>query len=153
MERYTYCWEWEAQYRVIKPKKQKKEWLDFAIGFMANDAAECRRAVQRRCDEKGWQLVEVYYLAPTVLAFCFDNEMPDNHVMARAERHRVCPRPAGFGTVWTQQSAAQQREVLRKEAAQRRLQARTERRMQNIRRDFPLFADQLIAHEFSAPTP
>ena len=70
---FTYCWEWEVQYRVIKPKKQKKIWVDYTIGFLANDADECRRVVLRRCEERGWTLVEIYLMKPTVLAFCIDN--------------------------------------------------------------------------------
>ncbi|MBD2768461.1 hypothetical protein IC235_11225 [Hymenobacter sp. BT664] len=132
LSRYCFAWEWLAQFRVYKPAKQKKEWIDWAEGLLAEDAAECRRLVARHCQEKGWKLRELYFVKPYRLAFCFDRDAPGDEFLSPEEQRNVCPTPAAEGIEWKPKTAAQ----LQQEKAQAR-------ERQRLQQQFPLLADIL----------
>ena len=137
LSRYCFSWCWNAQFRVFKPAKRKKEWVDLAE-VQGIDADDAHKSLQFLCERKGWQLLEVYLLQPTHLAFAFDRDAANDAFLTKEEKSQLIPQPAIYGQMYQPLSPAQQR------------QARRQQRQQHaIRTAFPLLAEILIATEFA----
>lgn len=95
--RYAYCWEWVAHVRVYKPQKQKKEWLDSWHCGQGNTVEEARRSLESICFRKGFTLLEVLYLRPTLRMFSYDRDNV-GRTLTPAEIEAYCPKPDMFGT-------------------------------------------------------
>ena len=126
LSRYCHCWSWKVQFRVIKPKKQKKEWIDVAE-IMGEDVDDAHRSIQIMCEQHGWKLVEVFLLQPIYLVFAFDRDGEKDDFLPREMTRELFPRPATRGEIFIPKSAAQLKQE-RKE----------EKHKQSIKAAFPL---------------
>jgi hypothetical protein len=99
LSRYCFSWCWNAQFRVIKPAKRKKEWIDF-VEVYGTDADDALKALQFLCERKGWRLVEVFLLQPTQLAFAFDRDAADDAFLSKEEKLLLFPQPATWGELF-----------------------------------------------------
>lgn len=133
--RYCYAWDWLVQFRVHKPKKQKKEWIDWieVIGANADDAP---KALGFLCERKGWKLLEAYYLKPTAIAFAFDRDAPDTGFLTREQKQQLIPRPAPRGREYCLPTPAQRQQARQAEREAQRQQ----HQRQKITAAFPLLA-------------
>ena len=133
LSRYCFSWCWHVQFRVIKPAKQKKEWVDLAE-VQGTDSNDAQKSLRFLCERKGWRLVEVYLVQPTSLAFAFDRDAPTDAFLPKEEARRLFPRPCAYGALYCPETPAQRKQA-RKEEQQRRA----------IRVAYPLLAEELIA--------
>ena len=102
------------------------------------DADDAHKSLRFLCERKGWQLLEVYLLQPTHLAFAFDRDAATDAYLTKEEKSRLIPQPATRGQMYRPLSPAQLR------------QARRQQRQENaIRATFPLLAEILISTEFA----
>ena len=102
------------------------------------DADDAHKSLRFLCQRKGWQLLEVYLLQPTHLAFAFDRDAANDAFLTKEEKSQLIPQPATRGQMYLPLSPAQLR------------QARRQQRQQHaIRTAFPLLADLIIATEFA----
>jgi hypothetical protein len=133
LSRYCYSWDWLVQFRVHKPKKQKKEWIDWTevLGTNADDALNSLGFLRER---KGWTLLEAYYLKPTSVAFAFDRDGPDNELLTKEQKRQHSPRPEAWGSEYRPLTAAQRQQ---RQEQRRKLAAAS-----------PFLAAELIAAEF-----
>ena len=133
LSRYCFSWCWHVQFRVIKPAKQKKEWIDLAE-VQGTDADDAQKSLRFLCERKGWRLVEVYLVQPTTLAFAFDRDAANDAFLTKEETRQLIPRPTAYGALYRPETPAQRKQA-RKEEQQRRA----------IRAAYPLLAEVLIA--------
>lgn len=138
LSRYCFSWCWRAQFRVLKPKKRKKQWIDLAE-VQGTDADDAQKSLRYLCDRKGWQLLEVFHLQPTCLAFAFDRDANNNSFLSQEEKRQHCPRPAARGEFYHPQSPQQLRQA-----------RQVEKQKRAIRAAYPLLADELLATAFTS---
>jgi hypothetical protein len=138
LSRYCFSWCWQAQFRVLKPNKRKKQWIDLAE-VQGTDADDAQKSLRYLCDRKGWQLLEVFHLRPTCLAFAFDRDADNSSFLSQEEKRKYCPRPATHGEVYRPQSPQQLRQTRQVEKQKRVIQAA-----------YPLLADVLLATAFTS---
>ena len=137
LSRYCFSWCWNVQFRVFKPAKRKKEWIDLAE-VQGTDADDAHKSLRFLCQRKGWQLLEVYLLQPTYLAFAFDRDAANDAFLTKEEKSQLIPQPETRGQLYHPLNPPQQR------------QARQRQRQQHaIRVAFPLLAELLIATDFA----
>lgn len=150
LSRYCYAWEWLVQFRVYKPKKQKKEWLDWTE-VLGTDADDALKALGFLCERKGWKLLEAHYLKPTSIAFAFDRDGPENEFLSKEQKQQLIPRPAPRGSEYRPQTPAQrqaERQQQRQARLAEKLAQQEQRQRQKITAAFPLLAAELLATEF-----
>ena len=138
LSRYCFSWCWNVQFRVIKPAKRKKEWIDLAEVQGVN-ATDAHKSLRFLCERKGWKLVEVFLIQPTSIAFAFDRDAANDAFLTKAEKDTLFPRPATEGRIFRPPSAAQLKQA-----------RQVERQKRAIWAAFPLLAEELIATEFTS---
>lgn len=153
LSRYCYAWDWLVQFRVYKPNKQKKEWIEWADAI-GPDVESAEKSIQFLCERKGWTLQEIFFLKPTVLAFAFDRDAPE-HEFLTTEQKQLIPRPAPRGSEYKPLTQAQRQEQQRqaklarlaeREAQQR--QRQEQRQRHRLTTAYPLLAAELLANDF-----
>jgi hypothetical protein len=160
LSRYCYAWDWLVQFRVYKPKKQKKEWIDW-VELLGADADEAQKHLGFLCERKGWTLLETYLLKPTSLAYAFDRDGPDNEFLSKEQKQQLIPCPKARGYEYRPLTAAERQQARQAEReahqaqrqqhqAQQQQQRKTQqqqRQQQKIQAAYPLFAAELLAAE------
>lgn len=161
LTRYCYGWDWLVQFRVYKPKKQKKEWVDWTE-VIGGTAEEAKKAIGFLCERKGWTLREIYLMKPTAIAYAFDRDAPGTTFLSKEQKQQLIPRPEVWGTEYrpltpaqvqqqrqqAKQAQQQAKEQARQQAQQAKQQAKqAQRQRQHITAHYPLFAPMLLATE------
>jgi hypothetical protein len=154
LSRYCYAWEWLVQFRVHKPNKQKKEWIDWTE-VLGTDADDALKALGFLCERKGWTLLETYLLKPTALAFAFDRDAPEHEFLTKEQKQQLIPRPELRGSEYRPLTQAQRQEqkqqaqlARQQQRRQQQQQRKDERHRLKITTAFPLLAAELLAAEF-----
>lgn len=122
LSRYCFNWCWQAQFRVLKPSKRKKQWIDLAE-VQGTDADDAYKSLRYLCERKGWQLLEVFHLRSTYVAFAFDRDADDNSFLSPEEKRKYCPRPAARGELYSPLTSQQLRQARQIEKQKCALQA------------------------------
>jgi hypothetical protein len=146
LSRYCYSWDWLVQFRVYKPNKQKKEWIDWAE-VMGTDADDAAKSLGFLYERKGWRLLEAYCFKPTAIAFAFDRDAPGNEFLTKEQKRQLIPRPEARGSEYRPLTLAQRQQQQQAHQAEKQAQQQ-QRQRQKISVAFPLLADELLAMDF-----